>query len=156
VFHAHEKNVLIIDIHVHKIESIMLTESQKYQIILDCERAKRLHPLQKKCPNGTLQLIALKFHCSHRTIQSIYKQYNNAINAGIGCPDIKPKKKGHCGRKSQFDEESANILVEVNRKNLGNLCYRDLALALEDEGLFISHTTVRNWSLLLGGNHIHK
>ena len=61
------------------------------------------------------------------------------------------RKRKHCGRGAiKFTPAVAKKLIDVNNRNWGALSFKRLAGKLADEGINVSHVTVRTWCRELG------
>ncbi len=100
--------------------------------------------------------LSIKYNCSIRTIQQIWKKYDDDIRNGVQYPIVEPQKKGKCGQKSKFNEDIAMAIIEVNNINEGNLTFSQLSREIMnlDEGFFVSTSAIRRYSLMMGGKYI--
>ena len=61
------------------------------------------------------------------------------------------RKRKHCGRGAiKFTPAVAKKLIDINNRNWGALLFERLAGKLSDEGIVVSHVTVRTWCRELG------
>ena len=61
------------------------------------------------------------------------------------------RKRKHCGRGAiKFTPAVAKKLIDINNRNWGALSFKRLAGKLADEGINVSHVTVRTWCRELG------
>ena len=61
------------------------------------------------------------------------------------------RKRKHCGRGAiKFTPAGAKKLIDINNRNWGALSFKRLAGKLADEGINVSHVTVRRWCTELG------
>ena len=61
------------------------------------------------------------------------------------------RKRKHCGRGAiKFTPAVAKKLIDINNRNWGALSFKCLAGKLADEGINVSHVTVRTWCREVG------
>ena len=61
------------------------------------------------------------------------------------------RKRKHCGRGAiKFTPAVAKKLIDINNQNWGAFSFKRLAGKLADEGINVSHVTVRTWCRKLG------
>lgn len=80
------------------------------------------------------------------------KWYREERSTGSTMSDLRwSRKRKECGRNVyKFTAEIAQMLININNRHWGALSYKRIAGKLADEGVNVSHTTVRNWCKELG------
>lgn len=125
-----------------------LSSAEKWLIC--CECCKRIDPKdQNRLRNGAISEILLIFpQTSERTIQRIWKHYNSHPHDENF--SFEPKRKGHCGRKSNLTVEIESMILEINYGNRGDLTYDMFHAVLYNEGVEVCRKTVYNWCQEIG------
>ncbi len=90
-----------------------LTEAMKWAVVAYSNFFRNEDTLQ--LDNGAMDILSMKFSVSKRHIHRICEEYTSQVK-DVMYPDLSHKKKGRVGRKSLFNDEISETLIDINRE----------------------------------------
>jgi hypothetical protein len=107
-----------------------LTETQKWAVVAYSNFIRSVDTLQLEY--GALEHIAGKFNVTKARVKRICSEYTSQCE-NVVYPDLNPRKKGRCGRKTTLNDEIQKDLIEINRRTKGELTFRMLLEAYNND-----------------------
>lgn len=126
-----------------------LNHLEKYAI--STRVAIKMNHMTRRMPDRGWREIAEAFDRTEQTIRNVWKQYLEDQRQGKSAEEtLRPKKKARKDHPSQFDVDTQIAIDQAILAKDGNITYREIKLAVEEDGVMVALSQIYNYCTMMG------